>query len=269
MKISKYKLTYRISSFSSSPLMGEVRWGWRKKYDHPPLTPPIQGGEKSRRRLNLLLKQCIHEGIGIKFLYIICCFTQPNKFYGNVYFVAHAQHNATLCRTVQLCQEYACDVYRLFKHLCLGDRILSSCGVEHHQHFMGGARNSFGNDPFDFAEFIHEIFVGMKATRSVHNYYMDTPCNGGFYGIIGNRCRVRTGLMLYDLRTDALTPYIQLLHGCRPEGIAGCHQDLFAVFNKNVCKFCYGCGFANSIHPDHHDNRRGIGGIMNTGLPGP
>jgi len=26
--------------------MGEVRWGWRKKNHHPPLTPPIKGGEK-------------------------------------------------------------------------------------------------------------------------------------------------------------------------------------------------------------------------------
>jgi hypothetical protein len=25
--------------------MGEVRWGWRKKDYHPPLTPPIKGGE--------------------------------------------------------------------------------------------------------------------------------------------------------------------------------------------------------------------------------
>jgi len=35
--------------------MGEVRWGWRKKNDHPPLTPPIKGGEKGRRRLNLIV----------------------------------------------------------------------------------------------------------------------------------------------------------------------------------------------------------------------
>src|SRR3989304_2665124 len=125
--------------------MGEVRWGWRKKDDHPPLTPPIKGGEKSRRRLNLLLKQCIHEGIGIKFLYIICCFTQPNKFYGDVYFVAHAQHNATLCRTVQLCQEYACDVYRRYKPRNRAAPMLPKCGIEPQLRCTGGARNSFGN----------------------------------------------------------------------------------------------------------------------------
>ncbi len=39
--------------------MGEVRWGGRKKTDHPPLTPPIKGGEKSRQRPNLLKQQKI------------------------------------------------------------------------------------------------------------------------------------------------------------------------------------------------------------------
>jgi len=39
------KFMYRISKFSSSPLMGEVRCGWREKNHHPPLTPPIEGGE--------------------------------------------------------------------------------------------------------------------------------------------------------------------------------------------------------------------------------
>ena len=42
--------------------MGEVRWGWREKDDHPPLTPPIKGVEKSRQRPNLLKQQKIING---------------------------------------------------------------------------------------------------------------------------------------------------------------------------------------------------------------
>ncbi len=40
-------------TINSSPLMGEVRWGWEKKADHPPLPPPIKGGEISSRRPDL------------------------------------------------------------------------------------------------------------------------------------------------------------------------------------------------------------------------
>jgi len=48
-------------TINSSPLpalsevegMGEVRWGWEKKADHPPLPPPIKGGEISCRRPDL------------------------------------------------------------------------------------------------------------------------------------------------------------------------------------------------------------------------
>jgi len=36
--------------------MGEVRWGWRKKDDHPPLTPPIKGGKKVVEDLELIRK---------------------------------------------------------------------------------------------------------------------------------------------------------------------------------------------------------------------
>jgi|SRR3989304_2540741 len=53
----KWNWTLRISNFNSSPLMGEVRWGWRKKDVHPPLTPPIKGGEKGRRRQPNLRKE--------------------------------------------------------------------------------------------------------------------------------------------------------------------------------------------------------------------
>jgi len=40
-------------TINSSPLMGEVRLGWEKKADHPPLPPPIKGGEISCRRPDL------------------------------------------------------------------------------------------------------------------------------------------------------------------------------------------------------------------------
>jgi len=40
-------------TINSSPLMGEVRLGWEKKANHPPLPPPIKGGEISCRRPDL------------------------------------------------------------------------------------------------------------------------------------------------------------------------------------------------------------------------
>ena len=36
--------TFFLRSLSSSPSMGEVRWGWKKKDDHPPFVLPIKGG---------------------------------------------------------------------------------------------------------------------------------------------------------------------------------------------------------------------------------
>lgn len=40
-------------TINASPLMGEVRLRWGKKADHPPLPPPIKGGEISCRRPDL------------------------------------------------------------------------------------------------------------------------------------------------------------------------------------------------------------------------
>ncbi len=61
------------NTISSSPLTvlsktegtGEVRWGWREKTNHPPLPPPIKGGEISRRMPDLK----IYKGIAGEYLF--------------------------------------------------------------------------------------------------------------------------------------------------------------------------------------------------------
>ena len=144
-------------------------------------------------------------------------------------------------------REYACHVYRQLKHLCLGDRIFVRLWRRAPSTLHEGSRDSLRNNTPDLTEFVHEIFMGMKAP-GVYNYYVDTPC----YRLLlhpRQLLQVRPGLMLYDLSANTLTKYPSWSTAAALKVSPAATSTLIAVFDKNVCKFCYGCGLPTPFTP--------------------
>lgn len=64
---------------------------------------------------------------------IIHALAHTDKLHRELQLVCNSEYHATLCRTVELCEDDAGDARELKELLCLLQTVLAGGGIEHHQ----------------------------------------------------------------------------------------------------------------------------------------
>ena len=114
---------------------------------------------------------------------------------------------------------------RLVELDCLLQRILARAAVDHEHDLVRGFRVDFLHDAHDFRELVHEIGLGMQAAGRVGDQDIGLARGRSLDGVVDHRGAVGAGMLRNNGHAVALAPGLDLLDGCRAEGVAGGQHD--------------------------------------------
>src|SRR5690606_11776144 len=79
-------------------------------------------------------------------------------------------------------------------------------------------------DPVHFAEFLHQVALGLQASRSVENADIALARPSRMNRVVGHSRRITSGLMGDHFRPRPFSPYFQLIDRCRTKRVTGTDQ---------------------------------------------
>ena len=135
----------------------------------------------------------------------------------------------------------------------LVDGILSGARIQHQQYLVGCVRDQLLHYPGDFGEFVHQVATGVQAPGGIGDQDVGAAGLCRLDRVIHHRGRIGTGVLGHHGNVVALAPYLQLLYGGGPEGIASGQHHALAFGFEAAGQFADGGGLADPVHADHQD----------------
>ena len=102
----------------------------------------------------------------------------------------------------------------------LTKRILAYTGIQHQKRFMRRRRIQALNDPATLRNSCIRSSLACKRPAVSQSTTSQVARPGGLDGVIDHRCAVRTLLLRHHTHIVACAPGSELLHRCRPKGVA-------------------------------------------------
>ena len=117
----------------------------------------------------------------------------------------------------------------------LVQRVHAGGRVEHQQHFMRRARQLLADDAMQLLQFLHQIVLGVQASRRVNEQIIRLARLRGGDGIVRHGRRVRAVSAGDDFDFEPLAPQFDLLDGRRAKRVARGEQRGFVLrLNNNA-----------------------------------
>ena len=138
--------------------------------------------------------------------------------------VRYGEHEAALCRAVELRDHDAADGEGLVESFRLGDDVLPVRRVYDEERLVGGAWQLPADDPLYLFHLLHQVDLRVKAPGRIEYEDVRASRLRGPCGVVGDRGRVGILPVLYGLDAEPLPPYLELLYGGGPERVAGAQQ---------------------------------------------
>ena len=107
------------------------------------------------------------EGFGIEILKVFNPFSDTDQANGEFKLFGDCDDDAAARRAVQFRQDQARHPHGFMELASLSQRILPDRGIQDQQHFMGRPRHFLADHTLHFAEFIHEVGLGMQAAGRI------------------------------------------------------------------------------------------------------
>ena len=96
----------------------------------------------------------------------------------------------------------------------------------------------------------------MQSARSVDYQHVCAALLGGCCGIENNSGGIGALLVAYDIHTDAIRPYAELIYRCGTEGVSRRENDLFALALEACGYLGYTRGLTYAVYPDNEHHSR-------------
>ncbi|MNP36076.1 hypothetical protein D3C76_1294390 [compost metagenome] len=110
--------------------------------------------------------------------------------------------------------------------------------------------------PANLFQFFHQVVFGVQATGGIGDQHIDATGLGGLHGVEDHRGRVGTSVLRDHRDLVALTPYLQLLHCCGTEGVAGGEHDFLAFQLQFLRQLADRGGLTGAVDAHHQDHER-------------
>jgi hypothetical protein len=143
------------------------------------------------------------------------------------------------------------------KLLCLPESVLPGMTIQNEEDLIRVTPEGFGGDAEYFFQFCHKAEAGLLAPCGVRKDAIYVSGTSGFYGREQHRGGVAFGGSLDDVHLQALRPYLNLLCGTCPEGIARGEEDGLAFLFQAMGEFGEGGGLPGAV--DSHEEIKGRG----------
>ena len=94
----------------------------------------------------------------------------------------------------------------------------------------------------------------VQTAGGIGDNHITASCLSGRDGIKNDSRRVRTFILLDDIRTGSVRPDLELVNGRRTEGIRRRQSNTLSLFDKTCRHFTDGGRFADTINADNQNN---------------
>src|SRR5215203_4570458 len=170
-------------------------------------------------------------------------------------FVGYGERDAPLRRPVEFGQYDPGQPGNFLEHLSLPEPVLPRGRIDGHEHLVRRTGKLTLHDPLHLVQLGHEVHLGVQPARRVDEQHVRalTPC--GVYRLVGDGGSVSATLARYDWRARPFSPFLQLLDGRRPEGVAGGEYRRPWQETRELADG--GC-FAGPVYADHEDHGRRV-----------
>jgi hypothetical protein len=203
-----------------------------------------------------LPEQSCDKRLGIEVLEVIGSFSYTDEAQGELQFFCNGDDNPPSCSPIELRQSKSCNSSGLVKLASLSQRVLPNRGIQDQQHFMWCTGQFLADHPFDLPQLVHQIGLGVQATRRVDEDHVHHPGFGCNDTVEGHSSWIGTMSLANDLHSHPIPPHLKLINSGCTKGISSDKKRSPPALHHPLCNFRDGGCLSNAVDSNDKGDKR-------------